>query len=780
LPVPLAPVPAWSHQDVGFPAVLPPLVGRDRELEALCALLRESERRLVTLIGPGGVGKTRLAIAAALSSEAEFDHGAVFVPLAATSGSRLVVPTIAKALGLRETPERPLMEVLLSFLRDRHTLLVLDNFEHVVDAAIDVFAVLERCPRTTVLVTSRSPLRLHEEQRYTTPPLAVPDSVDATTPEDIATYGAIGLFVERARSVSNQFALDDENASAVAEICRRLDGIPLAIELAAAWVRVLPPAAILARLEPQLPLLKGGTGDQPARLRTMRDAIAWSHDLLTDEERRLFRRMAVFVGGFDLEAAEQVNRTVVTNGGETASCLDLIAELSDKSLLRQTPSHGAEPRFSMLETVREFALDQLTESGEAAAIEAGYAGYFLALAERADPELMGPQQAVWFERLEAEHANLRAALAWFLKRGDGERGLRLANALNWFWSSRGHFREARGWLESFLALPTAPATRGRGLVEAANILHWQGEHAQATAYATEALPILRNRGEHYHALCALRRLGSIAIDEGNLDRAAERLAECRELLGLAGSAWDVAFASYLAGRLAVAAGNFDEAVGHFGKAADAFRAIGDRGYVASALGQRGAASILTLDFSAARAAYAESLELAWELRDRTSVAWALTGAAHLAHAAGAPANATRLLAAATTMREVIGEGRLPTSALSDAVESALGSERFSREWTHGSSWFEAKAIAEARAVLAGDGGHAVTRGERGVADEFTLTRRQRDVLRLLVEGYTDKEIGAALGLSRSTVSNHVGAILIKLGVESRTAAAAVVLRPGLL
>jgi predicted ATPase/DNA-binding CsgD family transcriptional regulator/predicted negative regulator of RcsB-dependent stress response len=769
VPAPRAPVPIWAHRVGGLPS-LPPLIGRERELAALCELVSRPERRLITVTGPGGVGKTRLALAAAVTGEAAFADGSVFVPLAAINGPALVLPTIAQALDTREIAERPLRDVLIATLRERHLLLVLDNFEHVLGAAADVLALLEGCPRLTVLATSRAPLGLHDEQRFGAPPLALPGVTDALPPDALTAYGAISLFVERARFVNVDFALNDQNAAAVVEICRRLDGLPLAIELAAAWVRVLSPVAILSRLEPRLPLLRGGPSDQPVRLRTMRDAVTWSHDLLSDEEQRLFRRLAVFAGGFTLEAAE------IVGGGS----LDLVAALIDKSLLLQMSRHRAEPRFTMLETVREFALERLAEHGEVEAIEAGRAAYVLALAEQADPELMGTEQSLWFDRLEAEQQNMQAALAWFHRQGDGERGLRLASALTWFWSSRSQFRESRTWLERFLEMPTPAPTRGRGLGDAANILHWQGETERATVYATEALAIVRAIGDQNLVMCALRRLGSIAIDQGDFDRAATKLAECQELLPTAGTPWDLAFAPYLSGRLAAAAGRPEEAIEAFAEAAEAFRAINDRGYVAAARGQQGAALLAMDDLDAARAAYAESLELACAVKDQASLAWALIGSAHLAHAAGEPATAARILGAAVALREAIGERRLPQTALTSALQSSLGAERFASEWSRGTRAQDAEVITEARAILSG--ADSVRRGHSGyrLADETTLTPRERDVLRLLAEGGTDKEIGAALKLSRRTVSNHVGAILTKLGVESRTAAVSGALRRGLL
>ncbi|MGH2615745.1 MAG: ATP-binding protein, partial [Thermomicrobiales bacterium] len=307
-PAPRSPTPIWSRRWVGFPATPRPPIGRDREVAALRDLLQESRCRLVTVTGTGGVGKTRLAIAVAAEVAAEFADGALFVPLAAISDPALILPAIARVLEVRETPGRTPRESLVAVLRDRHLLLVLDNFEHLVgaEAAADVSALLEACSNLTVLVTSRTPLRLHDEQLFATSPLSLPPASEEIAPDALSEYGAVALFVERARMTRHGFALTGENATSVVEICRRLDGLPLAIELAAAWVRVLPPASLLERLHPRLSLLRGGTADQPARLRTMRDAIAWSYDLLSEEEARLFRRLAVFVGGFTLDVVEWV------------------------------------------------------------------------------------------------------------------------------------------------------------------------------------------------------------------------------------------------------------------------------------------------------------------------------------------------------------------------------------------------------------------------------------------------------------------------------------------
>ncbi|MGH2616414.1 MAG: ATP-binding protein, partial [Thermomicrobiales bacterium] len=416
-PEPAARMPKFSPAGT-MPRLLTSFVGREWELAAIGELMATGPR-LLTLTGPGGVGKTRLAIAAATAIAPAFADGVVFVPLAAITEPGLVLPTISRALDIRETPGRPLTKTLAEALQDWRVLLVLDNFEHVLVAAADLARLLEACPGLTALVTSRAPLRLSVEQRFLTPPLTLPAPGHTLADGGLAGNEAIALFVERARSVRHDFAVDGGNAAQLVEICRRLDGLPLAIELAAAWVRVLPPAALLSRLDQRLSLLHGAIDEQPLRLRTMRDAIAWSYDLLAPDEARLFRRLAVFVGGFTLETAEHVAQGERRDSPSPhdpitpspTSTLDLLAAFIDKSLL-QLNADQPDPRYLMLETVREFALERLEEAAEATSIRDRHATWCLELATRAEPELSGAQQTIWFARLETEHPNLRAALSW--------------------------------------------------------------------------------------------------------------------------------------------------------------------------------------------------------------------------------------------------------------------------------------------------------------------------------------------------------------------------------
>src|SRR5215203_4806389 len=444
-----------SHPN-NLPLQPTPLVGREREVEEISERLRSEQVHLLTLTGPGGTGKTRLALQAAADLLEEFEDGVFFVALATITDPELVPSTIAGPLGVKESAEQPLLETLKSFLQQKHLLLLLDNFEQVLEAAPLVGELVAADPKLKILATSRIPLRLYGEQEYMVPPLALPDPRVLPPLEVLAQYEAVRLFVERARAVKPDFEVTNESAPAVAEICARLDGLPLAIELAAARTKLLPPQALLSRLSNRLQLLKGGARNLPARQQTLRGTISWSYNLLNEEEKTLFWRLSVFSGGSTLEAIEEI-----CDPEGDIDVLEGVDSLVEKSLLRQEEGVGEEPRFVMLETVHEYAREKLEESGEAEKIKRAHAEHFLAMAEEANAELRGPEAAKGLERLEVEHDNMRAALSWAIGRQKVELGLRLAGALWRFWSVRGHYGEGRRWLEGALVAGGRGSTASR-------------------------------------------------------------------------------------------------------------------------------------------------------------------------------------------------------------------------------------------------------------------------------------------------------------------------------
>jgi predicted ATPase/DNA-binding CsgD family transcriptional regulator len=818
-PVPLV---AVSNQDrlvAPLPAPLTSFVGREREIADVVEQLRRPGVRLLTLTGPGGVGKTRLALRVAEELEPLFADGVAFVDLTPIRAPDLVAPTIARALGVREAGDQPLAARIVDAVRDRELLVLLDNFEQVVEAAPLVGGLLAAGSGLKVLATSREPLRLSGERVVAVPPLTVPDP--ASPVAEPASTEAVALFVERAQAARANFALTAENAAAVAEICRRLDGLPLAVELAAARVAHLSPASLLARMGRRLPLLSGGPRDAPARQRTLRDAIAWSHDLLNEEDQAFFRRAAVFVGGCTLEAGAAV---CCPEDESTGVALQHVASLTAKSLLRHEEGSEGEPRYAMLETVREFGLERLEASGEAGGTRRGHAAFFLGLAEDASPHLRRGTQDRWLKRLEAEHDNLRASLTWALA-NDAALALRLAGALHWFWYLRGHWREGRRWLEDALAAadPTERTTARMTALAGAGILAFTlGDHVEARARLEEGAAIGRELGDLAGTAYALHFLEMGALYVGD-HAVARRLAESVELFRAAGDAWGLATALCSRGIAAIQLG--DPAAGPVVEESLALaRELGDAWALARALNYAGELARSRGDDARAQAFYEESLARYRELGHRDGAARVLHNLGHvfrhlgetrraaecfaealaagrdhgdqwnLAHylaglagtalALGDAERAARLLGAATGLLEAAAGTAWPVDLmeyerdLADA-RARLGDVSFAAAWAMGRALPLAEVVAEATEVASAglrllpaaltDGGAAAA-----------LTPREAEVLRLLVAGASNPEIAKALFISPRTAQTHVTSILAKLGVASRTEAAARAVRDRLV
>ena len=735
-------------QLTNLPSQLTPFIGREREVEEVRHRLLRPDVRLLTLTGPGGVGKTRLGLEVAQRVVDQFADGVCFVGLASISDHALVPSAIARALQVKQGAGQSVAEALGQYLRERQQLLVLDNLERLLDAGPPLAQLLAGCPRLKLLVTSRVVLRLQGEHSYEVPTLTLPPAGYRPSLEQLNRYEGIRLFAQRAQAARPEFRITAENASAVIELCRRLDGLPLAIELAAARVRLLPPGAVLARLGNRLALLTDGARDLPDRQQTLRATLDWSYGLLSVAERSLFARLAVFAGGWTLEVAE-----AVCDVGDEVEVLRHISALVDKSLVKQQADTQHEPRFTMLETVREYALERLEEGGELERLRRRHAGYFLKLAEEAERALQGPLQGAWLDRLEAEHDNLRAALAWSLgPQGDKEMGLQLTGALSHFWYVRGYHGESRAWLQSALGRSSGTFTTARAkvLFGAGQLAWFQGELARANTLLEESLTLYRDLADDTGAAYALLFLGRTAISQGGYRQGATLVEESLALFRQQGNMWGSAWALIVLGAGALSEGNVDWAAAKFEESLALYQNLENAQGMALALLYRGRAAHMRGDDARSNAILEESLALfkdlgdsrgvaevlldlgrgahaqgndtralglcrqslvlSHKLGDKSYIAFCLAGLAGMIQGAGDAARAARLFGAAEMLLESLDAvldpgGRLEFESDLAATRAQLGEAAFTTAWQEGRMMTLEQAVTEAM-------GNVVREGQR--------------------------------------------------------------------
>jgi len=743
-----------------------PLFGRDEALADVERLLTQDRVRLLTMSGAGGAGKTRLAGAAAVRVAAGFPDGVSFVDLSAVEEAALVPASIAQAIGVQESGSALLETILSEVLENKAILLVLDNFEQVLGAVQFVADLLARCPRLVLLVTSREPLHLRAEHVLPVRPLPVP-GLDVSEPSVVARNPAVALFIDRGRACRPGFDLTHDNVRAVAEICTQLDGLPLAIELAAAQLSVLSPNIILERLHARAPFVLSGVSDLPARHRTLRAAVASSYDLLNADAQAVFRWCGVFAGGFTSSAAADI----FVDGNQVLDLLPMLAVLADKNLLQVADDPGGELRFRWLETIRSSAVDHLTLSGELPIARRRHAEYYVALAEAAESALVGPEMSSTLDTLEREYDNFRAVFHWALE-GDADDlrlGLRLAGAMYRFWNLRGHLGEARQWLDRALpvSLDQPPVVRAKALNASGVLAGMQSDDERAEACFAESLALWRVLGDTTRVAAAVGNLGLVAQNRHNLEQALACFRESQELYELSGDQRGIAVSLGSRARLERQQGRHREAVPLFERSVALFRELGDARSLANSLANLGHSALAVDNVQRSTAYFTESLELRQALGNTLGIAECLEGFAALASAAGRPRRAARLYGAAEALREITGAPLLDADGveherLVGGLRNRLGERSFTAEWAAGRATSPEEAARFALRQSSPESS-AETAPSRPL-----LTRREHDVTALVARGLTNRQVAEELLVTPRTIETHLEHIFAKLGVQTRT------------